>query len=60
LGYNTHVHGNVTKKLSVQLLNKQKCHILIYQIRQQEGRTGPVWGGDTSEMERRWGKGVGG
>jgi hypothetical protein len=25
LGYNTHIHGNVTRKLPGAILNKQKC-----------------------------------
>jgi hypothetical protein len=61
LGYNTHTHGNVIRKLPVQLSLKKNCHLLFfYKIREEEGRTGPAL--------REWyqldgggeGKGVGG
>jgi hypothetical protein len=47
--------------LYVSILNKQKSHFFfIYKIREQEGRTGPVWGFGTSDGGRRWEKGIGG
>jgi hypothetical protein len=46
LGYNTYIHGNVTKKHHVELatLYKQKCLFKIFKNREQEGKSGPVWG----------------
>jgi hypothetical protein len=32
----------------------------FYKNREQEGRTGPIWGADTSSRGRMWIEGVGG
>jgi hypothetical protein len=32
---------------------------LFYKIREQEGRTGPVWGVGTSVRRKEWGKSIG-
>jgi hypothetical protein len=52
MGYNTYTHGNVTRKLCVAILNKQKCLFFFFdKTGEQEGRTSPAgenwypWGG---------------
>jgi hypothetical protein len=47
MGYNAYTHGNVTRKLPVQLSLK-KSFFFFYKIEEREGRTGPDWGVGTS------------
>jgi hypothetical protein len=57
-GFNTYIHGNVTGKLCTAILNKQKCYFFFfYKIREQKGRTGPVWGTGASGKGEDVGKG---
>jgi hypothetical protein len=41
----------------IAILNKQKCHFFFYKNRDQEGRTGPAWGGGTSGKGEDVGRG---
>jgi hypothetical protein len=46
LGYNSYVHGNVTKKLFYSYLKQTKISFFFFnKIREQEIRTDPVWRG---------------
>jgi hypothetical protein len=45
----------------IAILKEQKCHFFTFtKIKEQEGRTGPVWGTGINGREWRYGKGMGG
>jgi hypothetical protein len=57
LGYNTYIHGNVTKKLPVQLPETHKNEILfLLQNGEQEGRTGLIRGEELVPVVGGWRK----
>jgi hypothetical protein len=57
LGYNTYIHGNVTRKLCSYLKQIEMSSFpLFYKIGEQEGRTGPVRGIGTSGSGKEVGK----
>jgi hypothetical protein len=43
LGYNTHIHGNVTRKLPGAILNKQKCLFTKMENRMVKQVLSGVW-----------------
>jgi hypothetical protein len=57
-GLYTYTHGNVTVKLCIAILYKQKC--LFFKNGEQEGSIGPVWGLAPVGAGRILGNGVGG
>jgi hypothetical protein len=59
-GYNTYIHGNITRKPMYSYLKQIKMPFIFYRNGEQEDRTGPIWGVGISGREKDVGEGVGG